>query len=422
MGFGTLLIAGGILAAAFASARLFMMYRRLQLKSSEQIRSLEEKIGELHKGLLEAKLEKSHAMRAAEQVPMIVQKLTEQLTADSYPPVIVRYAKEITNASKVGYFVPLADSEYLVLRVGYGFPDDWQGKFRVARKEGALGQALRKQVVLAKEDFDHDIFPGSLPSLEQEGIDPDLVAPVHGISGIEGVLVIAECNLPPGTLKINVSMLVDLLSLSIRNATLLESKEQIAYYDHLTGLANRFYFMKIFESEIRRALNYQQPLSLLIFRIDRFGEIRDTEGHLAGNTILRNIASIAKNCTRSCHFIARYGGDTFAVLLPSTKKDHAFRYAENLRERIAATDLLIDGKKNPVRHTISGGISAFPEDGRSITELTRAAGDALDEADTGEMNRITLFHLAGTRFNTGNMERQSEPEPILPLHSKTDSA
>jgi diguanylate cyclase (GGDEF)-like protein len=422
MGFEALLISGGILAGAFVSARTFMTYRRFRSKSSEQIRSLEEKIGELHKGLLEAKLEKSNAVRAAEQVPMIVQKLTEHLPAESYPPVIVRYAKEMTNAGKVGYFVPVADSEHFVLRVGYGFPEEWHGKIRIAREAGTVGQALRKRVVLAKEDFEPDVFPGSLPTLEQEGIDPDLVAPVYGISGIEGVLVIAGCNLPPGSLKVNVSMLADLLSLSIRNATLLESREQVAYYDHLTGLANRFHFMKTIEREIRRALNYQQPLSLLLFDVDRSGETGDTRDHLAENAILRNVAIVAKSCTRSCHFIARYGGNAFAVLLPSTKKEHAIRYAENLRERIAAADLLIDGHKNPVRHTISGGISAFPGDGRSVAELVRAAGDALDDARKGGMNRITAFHPAETGFKTGTAGTQSGTETVPPLHAETDSA
>jgi diguanylate cyclase (GGDEF)-like protein len=419
MGFGTLLIAGGILAAVFVSARLFMMYRSLQKRSSEQVRTLEETIGELHKGLLEAKLEKSRALRAAEQVPMIVQKLTEPLPADAYPPVIVRYAKELTNAGKVGYFVPLPESEHLVLRVGYGFPEDRKGTLRIAREEGAVGQALRKRVVLAREDFEPNVFPGSLPTLEQDGIDPDLVAPVYGISGIEGVLVIAGCNLPPGNLKVNVSMLVDLLSLSIRNATLLGSRGQIASFDHLTGLPNRFHFMKIFESEIRRALNYQQPLSLLFFVIDRFGEIRDARDHLAENSILRNVASVAKGYTRSCHFLARYGEDEFAVLLPSTNKEGALQYAENLRERIAATDLLIDGQKVPVRHTISGGISAFPGDGQSITELVRAAGGALDEARKGG-NRIASFQSGETRLGTA--DPQSGTETVPPLHTKTDTA
>ncbi len=415
----TLLFAGGFLAVASAYAFLLTTYRRLRVKSSGQIRSLEGKIGELHKGLLEAKLEKSQAVRAAEQVPMVVQKLTEPLPADAYPPVIVRYAKEILNAGKVGYFVPLADSEHFVLRVGYGFPEDWKGKIRIAREEGAVGQALRKRVVLAKEDFEPDVFPGSLPSLEREGIEPDLVAPVYGISGIEGVLVIAGCNFPPGSLKVNVSMLVDLLSLSIQKATLLESREQAAYYDPVTVLPNRFQFMKTFESEIRRALNYRQPLSLLLFGVDRIGE---TDDNRARDSILRNVASVAKSCTRSCHYIARYGGDGFAVLLPSTDKEDAIRYANNLRERIAATDLLIDGERDPVRRTISGGLSVFPGDGRSITELVQAAGDALDGARKEGENRIALFQLEGTRSGTGTVEPHSEAVTVPPLHAKTDSA
>src|SRR5512134_149874 len=228
------------------------------------------------------------------------------------------------NAFMVGYFIPLADPEYFVLRVGYGFPDDWQGQMRIAWKEGAIGQALRKRIVLAKGDFESHVFPSVLPSLEKEGIEPDIVAPVYGISGIAGVLVIAECDLPPGSMKVTVSMLVDLLSLSIQKATLLEYKEQVGYYDPLTGLSNRFNFMKIFESALRKALNYQQPLSLLRFDIDRFRETIDAKHK---GEALGKIADVVRECTRSSHSIERFGENEFAVLLPSTKKEHAFRYA-----------------------------------------------------------------------------------------------
>jgi diguanylate cyclase (GGDEF)-like protein len=422
VGFGMLLVTIGFLASAIASAGLFLMYRRHQTKSSERIRSLEDQIGELHKGLLEAKLEKSQAMRTAEQVPIIVQKLTEHMPAESYPPAIVRHVKEITNAVRVGYFVPLPDPEYLVLRVGYGFPDDWQGKMRIAAREGSVGQALRKRVVLAREDFESDVFPGSLPSLEQEGIDPDLVAPVYGISGIEGVLVIAGCNLPPGSLKVNISMIADLLSLSLRNAALPEPKEQVAYFDSVTGLANRFHFMKVFEREIRRALNYQQPLSLVRFDIDRSPETDSAADSQAEYAILREFAGIVKGYTRSSHFLARFGESEFAVLLPSTKKESAFRYAGKVRDRIASTEFSVDGREKPARRTISGGISAFPEDGRSINELVRAAGDALDEARKGGGNRIVLPQSEGTRFRTGAMERQSGTETVPHPEAKSDSA
>jgi len=212
MGVQNLLLAGLIFAIAGALACMFME-RRPRSASSARIRFLESKLGELNAGLLEANLKKSQAVLTAEQVPMIVQNLTERLPVDFYPPIIVRHAKEITNAGQVGYFVPLQDSEHYTLQVGYGFPGDWRGKIRVARDEGALGQALQKRVVITREDIEPGGIRSSLPSLEREGIKPDFVAPVYGISGIEGVLVIAGCNRAPATLKAQVSMLVDILSL-----------------------------------------------------------------------------------------------------------------------------------------------------------------------------------------------------------------
>jgi len=389
-----LLLAGLIFAIAGALACLFME-RRSRFASSARIRFLESKLGELNAGLLEANLEKSQAVLTAKQVPVIVQNLTERLPVDFYPPIIVRHAKEITNAGQVGYFVPLQDSEHYTLQVGYGFPGDWRGKIRVARDEGALGQALQKRIVITREDIEPGGIRSSQPSLEREGIEPDLVAPVYGISGIEGVLVIAGCNRAPATLKAQVSMLVDILSLSIQNASLLESNAQGVYCDHLTGLANRFYFARIFETEIRRAWNYQQPLSLLFFDLDRFKDINDSWGHAAGDAVLQNIARIARNCTRSSHLVARYGGDEFVVLLPSTNKDQAFQYAENLRERIAETDIPIQGRNDPVRLTISGGISMFPGDGRSTTDLIQAADDTLYEAKKNGKNRIMIAAPVG---------------------------
>lgn len=420
MGVQNLLLAGLIFAIAGALACLFME-RRSRSTSSARIRLLVSKLGELNVGLLKANLEKSQAVLTAEQLPVIVQKLTEHLPVDFYPPIIVRHAKEITNAGQVGYFVPLQDSEYYTLQVGYGFPGDWRGKIRVARDEGALGQALRKRVVITREETDPGGIRGSQPSLEREGIEPDFVAPVYGISGIEGVLVIAGCNRPPVNLKAQVSMLVDLLSLSIRNASLLESNAQGAYYDHLTGLANRFSFARTFEAEIRRAWNYQQPLSLLFFDLDRFKDINDSRGHAAGDAVLRNVARLARSCTRSSHLVARYGGDEFVALLPSTNKDQAFQYAENLRERIAETDIPIQGRNDPVRITISCGIAMFPDDGRSTTDLIQAADDALYEAKKSGKNRIALSHPGRSAFESGTAEPRCGAEIHPPLEKKTDS-
>ncbi|HEU5359990.1 MAG TPA: GGDEF domain-containing protein [Candidatus Deferrimicrobiaceae bacterium] len=420
MGVQNLLLAGLIFAIAGASACL-LMARRSRFESSAKIQDLETRIGELNAMMLELKLEKSQAVQTAEQIPVVVQKMTEHLPIDSYFPVIVRYAKEITNSRKVGYFAPLPDSEYYTLKVGYGFPEDWRDKVRIARDEGALGLALQKRIVLTREDFETSGIEGYLPSLEGEGIEPDLVAPVQGISGIEGVLVIAGCTRPPGELKVPISMLVDLLSLSIQNAMLLEFNERGVYSDDLTGLANRFHFARIFETEIRRAWNYQRPLSLLVFDLDRFKDIIDSWGHPAGDEVLQAVARITKSCTRSSHIVARYGGDEFVVLLPSTNKDQAFLYAENLRKQIAETEIPIGDRNDHVTLTISGGIACFPENGQSTADLIQAADHALSEAKKGGKNRIVLFQPAESAFDSGIAQPADGTEIHPPLEEHTGS-
>lgn len=386
-GLENMLLAGMTLFIVGLSTYLFMSRRSLS-RSFDRIRFLESRVRSLNAGLLDATREKSQAIVTAEQLPVIVQKLADRLPAESHPPIIVRYAKEILEASRVGYFVPVPNSEHYTLQVGCGFPRNWQGKVRIAQDEGALGQALRQRIVLARKDVEHGGLRSSYPSLEREGIEPDLVAPVDGIAGVEGVLVVAGCSRSPTQMKAHVSMLADLLSLSIRNARLLESREQGVCYDHLTGLANRFHFASVFETEIRRTRNYQQPLSLLFFDLDRFKEVNDTWGHFAGDSVLRSVAQVVRRCTRSSHLVARYGGDEFVVLLPSTNKEQACQYAENLRQRIAETEFRVEGRDEPARLTISGGLAMFPGDGLSTTDLVRAADDALYEAKKGGRNRI----------------------------------
>ena len=412
-----ILLAGMILSIAGALVCLVVSSRSRSAKSKNN-QLLEGKHRRLNGQLIKTKLDKAQAVQIAEQFPVIMKKMTERLPVDSYPPIIVRHAKEISIASQVGYFVPVKDTEYYTLQVGYGFPEDWQGKVCLARGDGALGQALRKKIIITRQDEERRGIRNSQPSLEGKGIEPDYVAPVYGISGIEGVLVIAGCPTPSMILKVQISMLVDLLSLAIQNAILLDSTERGEYYDFLTGLANRLYFTRIFETEIRKAWNYLQPTSLLFFDIDQFKSINDTWGHQVGDQVLRKVAQVAKSCTRSEHLIARYGGDEFVVVLPSTNKDQAFHYAENLREKISNIDFPIEGQIEPVTTTISIGISMFPADGRSTSDLVRAADEALYEAKNSGKNRIAVYHSINNNFDPGIIEEITEEESNILLQEK----
>jgi diguanylate cyclase (GGDEF)-like protein len=333
----------------------------------------------------------------ADQLPRITKKLTEKLPSDAYPALAVRSVMEFFHARKVGYFAPVEGSSDYTLVVGVGFPPDWQGKVRIHSDEGILGMALQKKMVVSMTDpHSSSGRRPSRPSLEDFMEEaPNFVAPVFGVSGTLGALVVAGCPFPLEEERIYVSMLTDLLSMALQNATHLDPSKDGKWVDQLTGGANRLYFQQRFESEIRRTENYRHGLALLMFDIDEFKKINDTYGHQAGDVVIKKMAELVKKNTRSSDLVGRYGGDEFMVLITSTTEEKAVSITDKLREKIATTVFAIPGTQDPVRITVSGGLAMFPTHGQSTTELFRAADDALYESKRQGRNRILVATSVG---------------------------
>ena len=343
------------------------------------------------------KKELARKSEIADQLPRISKKMTEKLPSDAYPAIAVRSVKEFFHAREVGYFAPVEGSSDYTLVVGAGFPPDWLGKVRIGPDEGILGMALQKKMVVSKMDpHSSSGRRPSRPSLEDfMEVTPDFAAPVFGVSGTVGVLVIAGCPFQLEEERIYVSMLTDLLSMALQNATHLDPSKDGKWVDQLTCVANRLYFQQRFESEIRRAGNYRHALALFMFDIDGLKKINDTHGHYAGDVVIKKMAEITKKNTRGSDVVGRYGGDEFMVLITSTTEEKAVSFAEQLQKKISTTDIAIPGTEVPVRITISGGLALFPVHGQSTTELFRAADDALYESKRQGRNRILVATSVG---------------------------
>lgn len=152
---------------------------------------------------------------------------------------------------------------------------------------------------------------------------------------------------------------------------------ELSITDALTGLFNRRYFEDRFFEELQRSKRHNLSFSLAMIDIDDFKLFNDTEGHLAGDEVLKNIANIAKDSVRVIDVLARFGGEEFAVIMPQTEKEEAFLVAERMRESIKE-QLLHTWKLFPKENiTITIGVAAFPSDGRDRSELIRNADRAL---------------------------------------------
>ena len=181
----------------------------------------------------------------------------------------------------------------------------------------------------------------------------------------------------------------DLDLMLARTRTLLEFKayldscEEAAFTDHLTGLANRRRFERQLEREVGRVLRFERPFSLLMVDIDNFKNLNDTFGHDAGDDAIRRISRVLREGTRGIDLAARIGGEEFAVLLVETSKTGGLDVAERLRLAIKALETPSGG-----RITASFGVAECPTDAQTASGISKAADVALYEAKRNGRDRV----------------------------------
>jgi diguanylate cyclase len=165
----------------------------------------------------------------------------------------------------------------------------------------------------------------------------------------------------------------------------LEEQRQKALLDPLTGLPNRAAWNERLDLELARWQRYGGELLMAVVDIDHFKRVNDEYGHLAGDKVLKIIAGELQKRLRKTDFIARFGGEEFALLIPATPLAGGLQLLETLRAGIEACPFHFKGER--VTITLSAGISAFASDERSDQVFERA-DRALYRAKRGGRNCI----------------------------------
>ncbi|OCR23539.1 DeoR family transcriptional regulator [Pseudomonas syringae] len=165
----------------------------------------------------------------------------------------------------------------------------------------------------------------------------------------------------------------------------LEEQRQKALIDPLTSLPNRAAWGERLEQEMAAWQQQKNSLLVCMLDLDHFKRINDGFGHLAGDRVLKIIATVLKKRLRSSDFIARFGGEEFVLLLPATAVSAGLALLDELR---AAVELCpFHFKSEPVTVTVSMGVTAFRAGERSDVALKRA-DQALYRAKENGRNRI----------------------------------
>lgn len=323
---------------------------------------------------------------------MATKKVAQINERDDIYEAIVDAATELLNAEKGSLMLPNRDD--LVIKAVRGINKWLVQDIRIKIGEGVAGKVFKdgkpffvKNAETLKPDIKqrHHYKTNSFISM-----------PLTFASEITGVLNVTDKTTGDEFTEKDLSLLnyfssyASIVLKANDHQAMAEQMKEFAITDYLTGLFNRRYLYEHLTEEIHRSERYGFIFSFVILDIDNFKLFNDTEGHIAGDNILKEFARISRECLRANDILCRFGGEEFAILMPQTGSEEAYGVAERIRKNIK-DHLLHKVQKFPHPYiTASFGISSFPECGTNIDELIKSADSALYEAKAKGKDTIVV--------------------------------
>ena len=176
----------------------------------------------------------------------------------------------------------------------------------------------------------------------------------------------------------------------IRRFSVLEVESTV---DPLLHIHNRRYLDQRLPQEVKRALRYKLPLSIMMLDIDHFKQINDRFGHLVGDFVLSSLGKLILSTARNTDVVARYGGEEILVIATNTPTSSMAPYAERLRKAVSDAILippgeLTGGQLIPV--TVSIGVSSVGPETETVEALIKSADEALYQAKAKGRNIVIV--------------------------------
>ncbi|MEK7288785.1 MAG: sensor domain-containing diguanylate cyclase [Planctomycetota bacterium] len=197
-----------------------------------------------------------------------------------------------------------------------------------------------------------------------------------------------ETNAFKDTDKMLFTAIAHNVAIAIERARNYENVQRVSMVDELTTLYTRRYFLESSQREYSQAERCGEFFSIILVDIDHFKYFNDTYGHMLGDEVLRKLSAVLKLNVRQSDVVARYGGEEFIILLPGTNKPGAVASAEKLRSAIEKELTIEVGGGYKEKVTITAGVACYPEDGKTVEEITAAADRFLYLGKNSGRNKV----------------------------------
>jgi diguanylate cyclase (GGDEF)-like protein len=298
------------------------------------------------------------------------------LDRDAVCQLIAERAMTLTEAT--GAVVELAQGEEMVYHKACGSAAHAVGLL-LDRKSSLSGLCVEMRIPLKCDDAENDPRVDA-DACKRVGVASMVCVPLFHHEQAVGALKVLSSSKSAFTDSHTamLALLASIIGSSMANAERFSQAQHESHHDQLTGMPNRRFYDQELQVEFARASRYGHPLTLALLDLDGFKTINDTQGHPAGDEVLRSVAEALRRSVRSIDRSFRLGGDEFAILLPETSL-HA---AAIVLERVS----------------------------RAVAELSAGVGVSAGLAEARSFQRAEDFHAAADEqlYQVKSQRRQRE--------------
>ncbi len=349
------------------------------------------------------------------EYPRLARELYSGLTERQIPATLLSIIQRSLDPQQVAVLVKCTEVKIEKARaprlvVAAAYPES--GAFRmgteVPMETGEIGFVAESQIVVNRQDLEAEtaqsrIRPGpALAGLPQ----PDLIAPLVFDQETLGVIVVARPR-KTGDPKAALRLVAQTGAQVLHTAYQVSRMKTTAEMDGLTRIYNKKHLEQALNDLVYRAAcaTYDQrsagpaqpaqSLSVFLFDIDNFKNYNDTNGHLAGDKLLQELAGLVSDSVRKEDVFGRFGGEEFLLVMPHTTATQGMVAAEKVRGLLAGHPFPFAETQPLKRISVSGGVAEYPVHGLDAAGLLRAADEALYEAKRSGRNRVLQAKAAG---------------------------
>jgi diguanylate cyclase (GGDEF)-like protein len=342
--------------------------------------------------------------------PRLARQLYSGLSERQIPAELLAMVQRSLDPQQVAVLVRRSDvkgekSRTPCLVVAAAYPDGAAVKVGtvVPLDTGEIGFAAESQIDVNRQDLQAEtaqrrIKPGpGLPGMLQ----PDLIAPLVFDQDTLGVIVVANPR-KTGDPKAALRLVAQTGAQVLHTADQVSRMKTTAERDGLTRIFNKKHIDQALNELVYRAAcaTYDQrsagqaqpvqALSVFLFDIDNFKNYNDTNGHLAGDKLLQELAGLVNEAVRKDDILGRFGGEEFLLVMPHTNATQALAAGEKIRSLLAHHPFPFAEKQPLGCISISGGVAEYPIHGLDAAGLLHASDEALFEAKRSGRNRVLL--------------------------------